>query len=127
MPYFDEDTHLLFTSGKGDGTVSFSSATGKGYKTIGSYRSSEPQKGGCFVPKRALDTTKCEVARFLKLTKDAVIPLSFCVPRKTGAAVFQTDIYPDCFSGLPSLESQEYFKGENKEKVRMSMDPKKRQ
>jgi len=127
MPYFDEDTNLLFTAGKGDGTVSFSSfVADKGYKLISSYRSAEPQKGGCFVPKRALDTTKCEIARFLKLTQDAVIPLSFCVPRKTGAAVFQTDIYPDCFSGLPSLDSQEYFKGEIKEKVRMSMDPKDR-
>jgi len=126
MPYFDEDTNLLFTSGKGDGTVSFSSSTGKGYKLIGSYRSSEPQKGGCFVPKRALETKKCEVARFLKLTKDAVIPLSFCVPRKTAATTFQDDIYPDCFAGVPSMEGEEYFKGANKEKVRMSMDPEKR-
>jgi len=126
MPHFDEDTNLLFTSGKGDGSVSFLSAGSKGYKLIGSYRSSDPQKGGCFVPKRALDTTKCEVARFLKLTKDAVIPLAFCVPRKTGASVFQSDIYPDCFAGVPSLEGEEYFKGENKGKVRMSMDPSQR-
>jgi len=126
MPFFDEDTNLLFTAGKGDGTVSFLSFAGKGYKSCGSYRSAEPQKGGCFVPKRALDTTKCEVARFLKLTKDAVVPLSFCVPRKTGADQFQSDIYPDCFSGFPSMESGEYFKGDNKEKVRMSMDPAKR-
>jgi len=124
MPFYDEDTNLLFTAGKGDGTVSFfSSYSNKGYRSISAYRSAEPQKGGCFVPKRALDTTKCEVARFLKLTKDAVIPLSFCVPRKTGASMFQSDIYPDCFAGVPSLESGEYFDGKNKEKVRMSMDP----
>jgi len=126
MPYFDEDTNLLFTAGKGDGSVSFLSPTGKGYKVNGSYRSAEPQKGGCFVPKRALDTSRCEVARFLKLTKDAVIPLSFCVPRKTAATTFQADIYPDCFAGVPSMQGEEYFKGENKEKVRMSMDPEKR-
>jgi len=127
MPFFDEDTNLLFTAGKGDGSVSFLSSHGDtGYKLISQYRSSVPQKGGCFVPKRTLDTTKCEIARFLKLTKDAVIPLSFCVPRKTGAQVFQSDIYPDCFAGIPSMESSEYFEGNNKEKLRMSMDPSKR-
>lgn len=127
MPFFDEDTNLLFTAGKGDGSVSYSGyIADKGFKPIDGYRASAPQKGGCFVPKRALDTTKCEVARFLKLTKDAVIPLSFCVPRKTGATVFQSDIYPDCFAGVPSLSSEEYFGGKNAVKVRMEMDPAKR-
>jgi len=126
MPFYDEDTNLLFTSGKGDGTVSFFSSGSKGYKLVSAYRSAEPQKGGCFVPKRALDTSKCEVARFLKLTKDAVIPLSFCVPRKTGASIFQSDIYPECFAGVPSMEAEEYFKGDNKAKVRMSMNPSER-
>jgi len=104
----------------------FSKNADKGMKLISQYRSAEPQKGGCFVPKRALDTSTCEIARFLKLTKDAVVPLSFCVPRKTGTQIFQSDIYPDCVAGLPSMESAEYFKGENAETIRMSMDPEKR-
>jgi len=127
IPFYDSENHLLFTAGKGDGSVGYYQVGGKGgYKLISSYRSSTPQKGGCFVPKRALDTTKCEVARFLKLTRDSVIPLSFCVPRKTGADIFQEDIYPDCFAGVPSLTPEEYLAGKNAEKVTMKMDPAKR-
>jgi len=128
MPSFDSDINILFTAGKGDGNVSYHQLVeGKGYKTISAYRNSDPQKGGCWVPKRALDTSKCEVARFLKLTKNSVVPLSFCVPRKTGADVFQEDIYPDCFAGVPSMTTDEYFNGDNKGIVRMSMNPEKRE
>merc|ERR550534_3507420 len=127
MPHYDSENNLLFTAGKGDGSVAYYQVGGKhAYKLISAYRNADPQKGGCFVPKRALDTKKCEVARFLKLTKNSVIPLSFCVPRKTGADMFQEDLYPDCFSGKPSLETQEYLDGKDAAKVRMSMDPEKR-
>merc|ERR1719289_197183 len=127
MPFYDSENNLLFTAGKGDGSVAYYQVGGKSnYKLISSYRSSTPQKGGCFVPKRALDTSKCEVARFLKLTKDSVIPLSFCVPRKTGADIFQEDIFPDCFAGVPSLTPEEYLAGKNAPKVLMAMDPAKR-
>lgn len=128
MPFYDSENQILFTAGKGDGSISYYQMSGgkKPYKFISSFRSSEPQKGGCFVPKRALDTSKCEVARYLKLTKNAVIPLSFCVPRKTGAEIFQSDIFPDCFAGVPSLTPEEYLEGKNANKVMMAMDPSKR-
>jgi len=127
MPFFDSENNLLFTAGKGDGSIGYYQVGGKSaYKFINAFRSPLPQKGGCFVPKRALDTTKCEVARYLKLTHDAVIPLSFCVPRKTGADIFQEDIFPDCFAGLPSLTPEEYFEGKNSAKIMMSMNPSKR-
>jgi len=127
MPYYDSENKLLFTAGKGDGSISYYQlGAKKPYKLISSFRSSEPQKGGCFVPKRALDTSKCEIARYLKLTKNSVVPLSFCVPRKTGADIFQEDIFPDCFSGKPSLSAEEYMEGKNAGKVLMNMDPSKR-
>jgi len=125
MPFYDSENRILFTAGKGDGSIGYyQMGAGKNpYKFISSYRSSEPQKGGCFVPKRALDTQKCEIARYLKLTRDSVIPLSFCVPRKTGADIFQSDLFPDCFAGVPSMNDEEYFGGANKTKVTMSMNP----
>jgi len=128
MPFYDSENRILFTAGKGDGSIGYYQLnSGKHpYKFISSYRNSEPQRGGCFVPKRGLDTKKCEIARYLKLTKNAVIPLSFCVPRKTGADIFQSDLYPDCFAGVPSLTPEEYFDGQNAAKVTMSMDPEKR-
>jgi len=127
MPHYDSENKILFTAGKGDGSIGYYQLGGKSnYKFISSFRSSVPQKGGCFVPKRALDTTKCEIARYLKLTKDSVVPLSFCVPRKTGADIFQEDLFPDCFAGVPSLSPEEYFEGKNSPKVMMSMNPSKR-
>jgi len=127
MPFYDSENKILFTAGKGDGSIGYyQMGADKPYKFISSYRSSVPQMGGCFVPKRGLDTRRCEIARYLKLTKDAVIPLSFCVPRKTGADIFQSDLYPDCFAGVPSMTADEYFEGKNEAKVMMQMDPDKR-
>jgi len=126
MPHFDSDTNVLYTAGKGDSSINIWEISSKGFKTTGGYRDTTPQKGGGWVPKRALDTKKCEVGRFMKLTAKSVMPLSFCVPRKTGSEVFQEDIYPDCFSGLPSMQPEEYLKGDNQKPVTMSMDPAKR-
>jgi len=142
-PHFDWDTNVLFLAGKGDGSVTFhqlGSADSTGKKNdrvimeLGSYKSSTPQKGGSWVPKRGLDTTKCEIARFMKATPIEVQPIRFILPRKTGAEVFQADIYPDTFSGLPSMSGEEYFaKGDDgapsecKTPVLMSMDPDKRE
>lgn len=127
MPYYDEDTHMLFLAGKGDGSVMFNELVNdkRIYYNLGMYRDTEPQKGGCFVPKRAMRVMDCEVARYMKVTRNNVIPVSFRVPRKAGAEIFQEDIYPDCVAGLPSMTSEEYFKGENKPPVRRSMDPEK--
>lgn len=128
MPTYDEDTNVLYLAGKGDGSVSYQQLVNdkRLLYQLGSYRDTEPQKGGSFVPKKGLKTEKCEVMRYMKLTKNAVIPISFMVPRKTGAEIFQADIFPDCKAGLPSMTADEYFKGGNKDPVLMSMDPEKR-
>jgi len=127
MPVYDEDTHVLYTFGKGDVSVNYYECVNdnKKLQPLGVYRGPEPQKGGAFVPKRAMDTKKCEVMRFLKLTRNSVLPISMVVPRKAGADIFQSDIFPDCVAGLPSMTSTEYLAGENKPPVRKSMDPEK--
>jgi coronin-1B/1C/6 len=38
-----------------------------------------------------------------------VQPVSFQVPRKSD--LFQADIFPDAYAGVPSMESKEYFAG----------------
>jgi len=128
MPTYDEDTNVLYLAGKGDGSVTYQQLVNdkRMVYQLGSYRDTEPQKGGSFLPKKGLDTSRCEVMRYMKLTKNAVIPISFMVPRKTGAEIFQADIFPDCKAGLPSMTADEYLKGENKDPITMSMDPEKR-
>merc|ERR1719192_2899743 len=92
---------------------------------LGQYRATDPQKGGGWMAKRASDVWKCEVNRFFKLTKNAIIPISFVVPRKSGADVFQEDIYPDCYAGKPALSADEWLQGGNKDPILCSMDPSK--
>jgi len=125
MPYYDNDNGLLYLSGKGDGTVSFQEVINDARKcyTLGQYRATEPQKGGGWMAKRACDVWKCEVNRFFKLTKNSLIPISFVVPRKSGADVFQEDIYPDCYAGKPALSADEWLQGNNKEPITRSMNP----
>ena len=126
MPHWDDDNGILYLPGKGEGTVQYGEVVNdnRKYHPINRYQHVEPQKGGGWVPKRSLNVWKCEVQRFLKLSEKGIKPVSFIVPRKTGADVFQGDIYPDCIINKPIMSADEWINGENKEIQRMSLDPK---
>jgi len=125
QPYYDNDNGVLYLVGKGDGTIMYYELVNddKHLYSLSLYRNNEPQKGGGWVPKKGLNVWQCEVARFLKLTGKAVIPISFIVPRKSGGEVWQADIYPEAFAGKPALTAQEWIKGKNKDPILMSLDP----
>jgi len=127
-PEFDDDNGVLYLVGKGEGAVTYSELFNDDRMVyqLGAFRQTEPQKGGGWVPKPALDVWKCEVMRFLKLTNKSLIPVSFIVPRKAGADVFQEDIFPDCSSLVPALGADEYLAGENKAPNTMVLDPARR-
>jgi len=115
--------------GKGDGTINYYELVNDDKKIygLGSFRNTEPQKGGGWVAKKGLDVWKCEVGRFLKLNAKSITPISFIVPRKSGEEVFQADIYPDAFAGKPALSAEEWTNGQNKNPILMSLDPTVRQ
>mmetsp|Transcript_7319 Transcript_7319/g.21626 ORF Transcript_7319/g.21626 Transcript_7319/m.21626 type:complete len:446 (-) Transcript_7319:62-1399(-) len=127
MPYYDVDTRILYTCGKGDGNIRYFECTpDKPWAfALSEHRSRTASKGVCFLPKRGLDVMKCETARCLKLVSQngqgSVEPLSFIVPRKSDA--FQDDLYPDTFAGLPSCTSDEWVAGATKAPLLTSMDP----
>jgi len=124
-PYFDNDNGILYLTGKGEGNITYYELVNddKIAYLLSAYRNPEPQKGGGWLPKRACDVWKCEVARFYKLTKSTVVPISLIVPRKAGAEIFQEDIYPDAYAGRASLQADAWLKGENKPPITMSMNP----
>ncbi|ETO18464.1 hypothetical protein RFI_18800, partial [Reticulomyxa filosa] len=126
LPHWDNDNGILYLVGKGEGNINYFELENdeKILYTLSVYRSNIPQKGGGWVPKKTMDVWKCEVARFLKLTQNAVIPISFFVPRKAGADVFQKDIFPDAYAHTPSLSAEEWTSGQNKDPGLVSMDPK---
>lgn len=83
MPLFDPDTNMLFLAGKGDTTILYMEVTEREPHFVEGIRhSGEQTKGGCLVPKRALNVMQAEVNRLLQLTSNMVIPIMYQVPRK---------------------------------------------
>ena len=87
MPFYDNDTNILYAAGKGDGNVRYYECVDEKpfCFPLSEYRSTEACKGMTFLPKRACDVMKCETAIALKLTGSTVQPLKFVVPRKSDA------------------------------------------
>jgi len=124
IPFFDADNSILYVAGKGDGNIRYFEVVDSDpyVHYLSEFRDNQSQKGVAWVPKRACDTTKCEIAMCLRLMKDKMIPISFQVPRKS-ADTFQKDLYPDAYAGVAALTADEYAAGENKPAPRRSMKP----
>jgi coronin-1B/1C/6 len=123
MPFFDQDTNMLYLAGKGDGNVRFYEITADAPHAfpLSDFRSNVSAKGMAWVPKRGLDVMSCESARLLKLTTSSVEPLSFCVPRKSDS--FQDDLYPDTAGYTPAHSADEWLAGSDQAPVLMSLNP----
>lgn len=123
-PFFDPSTQMLYLAGKGDANVRFFEFTAEDpyLHYISDYRSTVPQKGFCFLPKRCVDVGCHEVMRGLKLEASAIQPVSFKVPRKSDA--FQDDLYPDCPASVPAMTPDQWVSTEeSRPPVLQSMRP----
>ncbi|KAI8871465.1 DUF1900-domain-containing protein [Ramicandelaber brevisporus] len=110
MPFFDNDTRMLYLAGKGDATIRYFELENDELFSLSEYRDSELQRGMAWMPKRALNINDNEIARFFKVTASGlVVPISFTVPRRSDA--FQADLYPPTLSDEPALTADEYFAG----------------
>jgi len=117
MPFYDEDSELLFLAGKGDGNIRYyevepENPTGKPeVYFLSQYGSNDPCAAiGC-MPKRGCDVNTNEIVKLFRVVGTKLEPLSFKVPRKSD--LFQEDIFPDCRSDEPALTSEQWFAGEN--------------
>jgi hypothetical protein len=121
MPFYDDDSKILFLAGKGDGNIRYFEMTeDKPWQfLLSQYSSNEPQRGMGWLPKRGVNVSNCEIARVYKLAANHVEPISFVVPRKSDS--FQEDLFPDCISGEPALTSDEFFDGKTALPLRVSM------
>lgn len=115
MPFFDEDSSVLFLAGKGDGNIRYYEIVDKEPYAhfLTAYSSNVSQNGMCMLPKLAVDTSSCEIARLYKLELEtaSVIPVMFQVPRKESS--FQEDLYPDTFAPEAALTAEQWSAGEN--------------
>jgi len=121
FPWVDLDSQLLFLWGKGDGNVRFYEMEGGNLHYINDHRTTVPQKGLAFLPKRSVNVGAHELLRAVKLEVNAVQPIAFVVPRKSDQ--FQDDLYPECTSGVAGLEGEAWIEGADGECPRMSMKP----
>jgi coronin-7 len=126
-PIYDADTNILYIAGNGDsGVRAFEITEDKNLiSDLTNVAGDLPQKGVAWVPKRALDVMDLEVARLLRLTQQAIIPVSFNVPRKTKSK-FADDLFPNTPGPVPALSADEWFAGESKPPLLVNLDPESR-
>ncbi|KAH0626414.1 hypothetical protein JD844_001380, partial [Phrynosoma platyrhinos] len=121
LPYYDPDTNVVYLTGKGDSSIRYFELTGEApfvhYLSI--FSSKESQRGGGWMPKRGLDVSKCEIARFYKLHERKCEPIAMTVPRKSD--LFQEDLYPDTAGPDSALTSDEWLSGKNASPILISL------
>jgi len=122
MPFYDNDTGLLFLAGKGDGNIRYFEIDEEKpwIHYVSDYKSNTPQLGMAMRPKTACDVASCEVVSMIKASKTTLEPIHFCVPRKS--ELFQDDIFPDTPGTDPSMSADEWFNGANKPPVKVSLE-----
>ena len=126
--------HLLWMSGllltrrsTRDGNIRYYEYESDSLYSLAEHSTSNPQRGMCFLPRRGLEVSECEIARAFKVTSGGVEPIAFIVPRRVScvrrhaheadvfhpsqADSFQSDIYPPAPSSEPSLTAAEFFAG----------------
>lgn len=93
-----------------DGNIRYFEYQNDKFEFLSEYKSSDPQRGVAFLPKRGINTHENEVMRAFKTVNDAYIePISFIVPRR--AEVFQDDIFPPVVGSKPAMFSAEWLEG----------------
>jgi coronin-1B/1C/6 len=108
MPFWT-DNNILFLAGKGDGNIRYYEYESGSLFALAEHKSTDPQRGMCFLPRRALSVADCEIARGYKVQGSSIEPIAFIVPRKADS--FQSDIFPPAPSIEPSLSAAEFFNG----------------
>mmetsp|Transcript_21156 Transcript_21156/g.60457 ORF Transcript_21156/g.60457 Transcript_21156/m.60457 type:complete len:950 (+) Transcript_21156:1-2850(+) len=110
-PHYDAGTGMLYIVGKGDATVRYFEVARDAQELhfLSQFSSPSTQKGFDFVPKRAVDVSRHEVMRGLKLESSCLQPISFRVPRLSEA--FQDDLFPDCPAITPAMQAEDWTAG----------------
>jgi len=123
--FYDNDSSLLVLAGKGDGgirLVEIESEASKTFTDLAPVQTDAPQKSTTVIPKRAVDLMNTEVIRVLRLTANAIAPVSYSVPRKTKSE-FQEDLYPPTASLVPAMTGEEWFGGATKRPNLIQLKP----
>ncbi|XP_066043439.1 coronin-1B [Chamaea fasciata] len=121
LPFYDPDTNVVYVCGKGDSSIRYFEITEEPpyIHFLNTFTSKEPQRGMGWMPKRGLDVSKCEIARFYKLHERKCEPIIMTVPRKSD--LFQDDLYPDTAGPEAAMEAEEWVAGHTAGPVLVSL------
>ncbi|KAM4656443.1 coronin-7-like isoform 3-T3 [Amazona ochrocephala] len=125
LPFYDEDTSVVFLTGKGDTRVFLYEVTPEPpyFLECNSFTSGEPHKGFIFLPKTVCEVREVEFARALRLGQSTLEPVAFHVPR-IKKEYFQDDIYPPTRVWWePALSGTAWLSGEDGQQRRSSLQP----
>ena len=65
-----------------DGNIRYYEFENDALHALSEHKSADPQRGMCFLPRRALSVSDCEIARAYKVVGSGIEPIAFIVPRK---------------------------------------------
>mmetsp|Transcript_36110 Transcript_36110/g.111727 ORF Transcript_36110/g.111727 Transcript_36110/m.111727 type:complete len:489 (-) Transcript_36110:183-1649(-) len=123
LPFWDEDSSVLWLGGKGDAMikhfeVDVSGATSDETLHAGVPWSSASPAGPaaaiCMLPKQCCDVAELEVAAFLRLTTSTVERVTFSVSRTAELKTFfNDDLFPETRARVGGLDAAAWSSGED--------------
>jgi len=122
MPFYDNDSSMLYLAGKGDGNIRYYEMVDEApyFHFLSEYKSSSPQIGMGILPKLSCNVGECEIQVMLKATPSAVEPISFKVPRKSD--LFQDDLFPETPGEVAPMTADEWIGGKNANPILVSLE-----
>jgi coronin-7 len=124
---YDEDAEVLFVCGKGDSAVRTFELLDKDPHLfeMTAARSDESIKGCALLPKRAVRVMQCEVDRCFAVKKDAIVPITYTVPRATKRSFDDiAELFPPSRGAAPSIDAAAWLGGATAPPVaKVSLDP----
>lgn len=129
FPMYDE-SGVCFIAGKGDSIIHLfelkflEELSNASIEKANEFKTdnSQPISGICMQSKRLVNVKDVEVTKFLKLTQNAVIPISFCLPRQRNLDYFQDDVYKPIIASTPSIDFQSYVQSTPGSRIAVKLD-----
>lgn len=119
MTVVETPSGSILTAGS-DGNIRYFEYENDKLEFLSEYKSSDPQRGVTFMPKRGVNMHENEVVRIYKTVNDTYIePISFIVPRRS--ELFQDDIYPPTVGLKPAMGPSEWLAGKEAIPPKISM------
>ncbi|CAL8081262.1 unnamed protein product [Orchesella dallaii] len=125
VPFYDEDSSVLFLSGRGDSTIfAYDVIEGPPYLLpLSPHRCSGAHQGIAFLKKNACEVQNVEFAKAYRLTEVVIEPWSFTVPR-VKSEYFQDDLFPPTrVLWEPTMTSAAWANGSNVCAKKISLKP----